>query len=887
MTGRCVPLSFMMVAMVVGLAGGTGCSDDDNQGQMKFCEPPTPPAEALRRMGPYDGDDAGPLDRILPGNRLMTPAGQEVEVGGFPVDVRVHPTLPLAYITNTGYSLRAVQVVDLGSATVVQEIDRAEAFFGMALSADASRLYLAGGASGRVDRYDVGADGRLTAAGHLDVEGYPAGLAMSEDGSSIYVAQFTDDALAEVDLATGQVVNTADIGKGAYGVALVPQGGTAGEVWITAFDSDSVVVVDLATFSAVDTIELDGSNPLGILASPDGAAVYVTVADGDEVVKIDRASRQITASQAVGETSIADDEGDPLPASNPSGLTADFAANRIYVARGADNAVGIFEADSLAPVGAIPVAWYPTAVALSDGGDTLVVTNAKGVGTGPNALGQGGKNLMTGTVSIVDLSTADLPSLTAEVEANVRRPNTVWQWTCDDAYPVPATAGGQTPIEHIVLIVRENKTYDTLLSDLDQGERDPELLEWGENVTPNLHALARQFANHDNFYDDSECSVQGHLWLTGSFVNEYMERIWLEDYRGNGFSEESAMPEGQPDFGNWFLHLMEYGVDFTNYGEVVGAFDACCGDSVMNHTDIDFPGSFFNLDVKDEEKALYVADQIQKGILAPFTFLLLPNDHTKGTSSGAYTPASMISDNDYGTGIVVDALSHSEFWDSTAVFIVQDDPQSTADHIDYHRSICLVVSPWAKHGHVSSVHTSFPSLFRTFELILGLPPMNRYDALATPFWDAFTNVPDFTPFTALPRNIPDELNEVGAPGQAYSDRMDFRGPDRNPELPVILWWVSHGAPPPGSRIARELAGEIPSRLDAIPGDEDEGVAQGDGDEDEDFREARREEREDQRERDHYDRAVQQFYRWLRDHPNVSADLRPGPRAPDHFLPQRW
>src|SRR5262249_31565068 len=152
---------------------------------------------------------------------------------------------------------------------------------------------------------------------------------------------------------------------------------------------------------------------------------------------------------------------------------------------------------------------------------------------------------------------------------------------------------------------------------------------------------------------------------------------------------------------------------------------------------------------------------------------------TNGTSPGSLTPRAMISDNDYATGLLIDRISHSPEWERTAIFVVEDDSQIGADHIDYHRSIAVVASPWAKRGHTSSVHTSIPSLFRTFELILNLPPMNRYDALATPMWDAFADHADAEPFTAVPRMIPDEVNSTSAPGAALSARMDFRGPDRN------------------------------------------------------------------------------------------------------------
>jgi hypothetical protein len=365
---------------------------------------------------------------------------------------------------------------------------------------------------------------------------------------------------------------------------------------------------------------------------------------------------------------------------------------------------------------------------------------------------------------------------------------------CPTGFPVPAGPGGPSPIEHVVLIVRENKTYDALLGDLETGDGNPDLVLYGEDVTPNLHALARRFAHHDNFYDDGEDSTQGHLWLTSAFVNDYMERMNLS---GGDFDADVMMEAGAPDFGTFFTHLLRHGVPFRNYGEVVGTMGQWNGQRVMEHTDLRFPGLFFNLSVKDEEKADYVAARLVDDEDFPsFVFIGLPNDHTFGTRPGRPTPESMVNDNDYATGLLVDRISRSRFWPSTAIFIVEDDPQQGADHVDYHRSILVVASPWAKRAHVSSVHGSIPSLLRTIELILGLPPMCRYDALATPLWDAFSPVPDFEPYTVLPRTIADAVNPVDAPGAAASMRMDFSGPDRNPGLGAVLWLARKGTPIP-------------------------------------------------------------------------------------------
>jgi hypothetical protein len=250
---------------------------------------------------------------------------------------------------------------------------------------------------------------------------------------------------------------------------------------------------------------------------------------------------------------------------------------------------------------------------------------------------------------------------------------------------------------------------------------------------------------------------------------------------------------------------MKHNIDFMIYGEIVGATDFYNGVSVaVGHTDLLYPGGpYSNLNTADTDKATYVAGKlVDEGKFPPFVYVLLPDDHTQGLASGKLSPESMISDNDYATGLLVDRISHSRYWPSTAIFIVEDDPQSGGDHVDYHRSICVIASPWVKRAHTSSVNTSFPSLFRTFEKVLGLPPMNRYDALATPFWDAFTRQPDVSPFSARPRNVPDVKNARHPFLTPLSDAMDFSGLDRNPDLGDLLYWYKKGASPRGSRIGR-------------------------------------------------------------------------------------
>ncbi len=772
----------------------------DTSAPVQACEAQEPPAEALVKAGIYDGLV------VLPDGRTLTPAGLQSELGGFPADVALATTSAgarVGLVTNVARDWRRMEVIDLTSGALLSETDRTDAFPGIAV--DGQRIYASGGHSNLVDEYDLGDDGSLTLVSSISPGAYPTGLHLSADRSVLYVALFQDHAVAEVDVATGAVLQTFPTTFNPYGLALSPDGLTA---WATGFGDDRIAVIDLST-GEVELITV-GGNPAGVVVAPDGTA-YVAVTNEDTVLALDGTSHVEVGRVDLREAEISGDEG-ALSGTSPSSLALSPDGTRLYVTRAGDNAVGVVDTGSMSVLGNIPLGWYPTGIALSD--QTLLVSNGKGLGSGPNPDGTSASDSMVGTANVIELDESRLPVWTQQVADNIARPNTIYDFgDCVGTFPIPRTVGDLTPIQHVILMVRENKTYDSVLGDLElpDADRDASLSQWPQVYTPNLHALVTQFTNHDNFYDNSESSVQGHLWLTSSFVNEYMERAWIEDYHGvSTFADDSATSVGRPVFGTIFTHLIHHGVDMRNYGEIVGSLDSVDGIPVMSKTDLAYPGGFFNTEVSDEEKATYAADQLfTRGDFPPFVYISLPNDH----GGGPYVDGAMIADNDYGTGIFVDALTRSDYWQNTVLFIVEDDPQSAVDHVDAHRSILVIVSPWAKHGYTSHVMASYPSIFKTIEQILGVPPMNRYDALATPLYDAFTSVPDESTFTLLPRTIDNHGNPEGpvAPPDVVEKEpgalraaaaahacLDLSGPDRNPYLLDIQYAERFGRLPANS-----------------------------------------------------------------------------------------
>ncbi|MCB9739477.1 MAG: hypothetical protein H6747_09435 [Deltaproteobacteria bacterium] len=833
-------------ADAAGRGAADGAADAANPGPdvLQFsdvpCEGPTPSAAALVKAGKDTASTPWPAgSRVLPGGRMVTPAGTQTAMVGFPIAAKALPDGVHVAVLNTGTAVRAIQVLRLDDASIAAEVELEDAFAGLAVDGKSGIIWAAGGDADRVEAWQLAES--VTETGvkvlqpvmQIPVGGYPAGLSLSADGGELRVGSYYGEKVVYLDTAKGSVSGETKLGHRAYGLLELPAdaNGQGAELVVAGFGTRSLSRIDLASRKVTAALEV-GSNPQGMAVSSDGSRLWVALSDEHVVVTLDRATGKELARTLIGEPGLGLTAGlggavGPgakgslaadaiLPGSSPSTLLLDEARGELLVVRAADNAIDIRDPDTLARKGAIPTGWYPTDVVLADGGKTLVVAEGKGIGAGP-VYETSGKKAMKGAVTIVDRAGLDLAAATAAADTNLRRPESLLPFDCKGVFPVPTAPGGPTPIKRIVLIVRENKTYDSVLGDLEGADGDKEIVEFGPTITPNLHALAKAYTAHDNFYADSENSHQGHLWLTSSFVNDYVERTWTEGSRnGSAIKTDPVMDRAQPDFGTFFTLLIRSGIDFRIFGEVVGTSGKEKGpdgvqQTVMSHVDAEFPGIFYNTEIPDVDKAEHVVKRlIDEDDWPPFVYILLPCDHTYGTKKGKKTPESMVHDNDVATGRIVDAISHSKYWNETAVFITQDDSQSGSDHVDYHRSLLVVASPWAKRGHISHVHTSFPSLFRTFELIFGLPPMSRFDALAAPLFDAFTMQPEPKPYAYAPRTLPVRFNGGKADWMSrLSAWMDFSGPDRNPDLGALLHYYRLGRVLEGSRIAPMIRGEKP------------------------------------------------------------------------------
>ncbi|HKM54840.1 MAG TPA: alkaline phosphatase family protein, partial [Isosphaeraceae bacterium] len=374
--------------------------------------------------------------------------------------------------------------------------------------------------------------------------------------------------------------------------------------------------------------------------------------------------------------------------------------------------------------------------------------------------------------------------------------------------------GDSSPIKYVVYIIKENRTYDQVFGDLPEGKGDSNLCLFPEAVTPNHHALAREFVLLDNFYVDGEVSADGHEWSMGAYATDFVERTWPLAYRGERrapYPSEGEFSLARPAAGYLWDRACEQGVSYRSYGEFVkngktpeepgttsepalqGHFDP-----LFRTFDMDYP------DVKRADRFLHeLAGFEKRGELPRLIILRLPNDHTSGTKPGSPTVLATVADNDLALGRVVEGLTKSRFWNEMAIFVVEDDAQNGSDHVDAHRTVALAISPFIKRHKVDSTMYSTSSMLRTMELILGLKPMSQFDAAARPMTAAFGPQPDFTPFAHRPARVDmSARNPAGAPMAEESARLHLDTEDRADDLlfSEIIWKAVRGTnssmPPP-------------------------------------------------------------------------------------------
>ena len=693
----------------------------------------------------------------------------------------------------------------------------------------------------------------------------PAGLAWSADGTRLFVCGNLSNRLFEIDVNAGKVQKTYDVGVAPFNVAVAGKKlyvsnwggrrpgagdltGPAGRGTTVRVDAErfiasegSVTVIDLGSGAQREVIT--GLHTSALAVSPDGRYVVCanTLSDNLSVIA--------TASDAVVETLWAKPSPSDLLGASPNALAFAPDGRTLYVANGTQNAVAVihFEpADKASKMlGLIPVGWYPGTVCFDAQRKQLCVANIKSITDGVHTNGLNSKQFQ-GTVSLVPLpKAAELPRLSQTVWDNLRQPRIAASLLPprpgQSPRAIPERIGEPSLIKHVVYIIKENRTYDQVFGDVTNGNGNAQLCTFGERVTPNQHKLVREFALLDNTCCAGILSADGHQWSLTAFGSDYLEKSfcgWPRSYP-DGCTARDADALAYAASGFIWDNARRHGVSFRNYGEFMYstthwrdgnkqtvAFRDCfeawkiksqamvfsCAPNVASLRAVSPTNTVgWDLNVPDQVRVDFFLNELKafetRGEFPQFVILYLPNDHTEGTRRGCPTPAAMVADNDLAVGRAIEGLSHSKFWKETAVFAIEDDPQAGFDHVTGYRTTAYVAGPLVKRHAVVSTQYNTTSLLRTMEQILGLPPMNQFDASAVPMSDCFTDVADLTPFVAVPNIVPlDEMNpeaKTAMSPQQYRDmlasnKMNFSVPDKAPEdaLNRILWRAMRGESAP-------------------------------------------------------------------------------------------
>ncbi|MCW3064725.1 MAG: beta-propeller repeat protein [Solirubrobacterales bacterium] len=831
----------------------------------------------------------GPKLHLTGNGRLLRPAGKLVTLGHFPTGGAVTPDGRFYWTVSTGRALNDIRLVSVRRRRVFQTLPLPGASGGIAIDPSRPRVYVSGLAdSTNKDEQRPGLPGRKGDVIHVfsydarsgraqEVEtipvpppasapspqnfpptsstpktSWPDRLAVSPDGSTLLVPLNLADAAAVVDVSSKRV-RYVKTGGYPYGAAILPGGKTG---LVSNETPGTVSVIDLANARKVGDIQVGAhlSHPEAIAVDPKAARAYVALANSDQVVVIDTGSMKVERTLTVERP-----EGKGV---SPVALTVTPDGRRLLVAEAAADELAVFSlpgADRKIPawtlVGRIPTAAYPADVQVTRASPRrpaqVLYAAGKGFGAGPNTGGPtpyttGDNNLLqhpgtavlsAGKAGIARFPTAkQLAAYTRTADAQVRPANA-------EAAPAdtPLRAGG--PIKHVFFIVRENRTYDQVLGDDPRGDGAPGLTLFGQNVTPNFHALVNRFPLVDHVYANSEASIDGHFWTSAGAVSDYVHKNWQQNYAGRGRPYDFGVYTASwPGTGFLFDQAERQHISYFNYGEAIAGVipifpdkDRSTADTRLEsakflHSDVGLPAGCYPNDAYIGKNAITGRDvydssvpagaapvsesrfdcfrlrlmaQQLTGSVPAFNYMVLSNDHTEGTTPGRRTPRAMVAENDYALGQIVDLISHSSIWSSSAIFVVEDDSQDGADHVDAHRMPAAVFSPYAKRGAVIHTRYDMLSFIRSMELIVGMKPLSFADAVATPMYDAFTGTPgNAEPFTAVPASW--NLEEKNAPNAAaarLSQRYHLQSPDRIPQdvLDKILWQSVHGphaAPPP-------------------------------------------------------------------------------------------
>lgn len=755
----------------------------------------------------------------LPNGWKLSPVGKMLPVGDLPLNIAVSPFGKILAVTNNGQSDQSIHLIDPDKMQVLDSVVIAKGWLGLTFSKDGKYLYASGGNDNWIMRFQI-KNKKLVPYDTL-VIGKPwpekisiAGIAVDDDRQMLYTVTKENNSLYVFDLKEKKVKKQIPLGGEGYTCLLSDD---CKMLYITCWGCDRVVLFDTREQSVTGWIPV-GDNPNDLCITHNGKYLFVSNANDNSVSVISLEQKRVIE---ILNTALYPNS---LSGSTTNSLALSEDEKTLYIANADNNCLAVFDVSSpgnSTSKGFIPTGWYPTCVRVLK--NTIFVTNGKGLTSKANPYGPspvskkevvayqadiqtkkvkvqyiGG--LFTGTLQTIpkpDVNQLSIYSQSVYNNTPYIKEKEMFS-TGEVGNPIPSSVGELSPIKYVFYIIKENRTYDQVLGDIPEGNGDTSLVLFGKKITPNLHALAKQFVLLDNFYVDGEVSADGHNWTMGAYATDYLEKNWPSSYggRGGNYPGEGSREIANNKDGFLWDFCKKYGVTYRSYGEFIS--DSKPNVPVLKDHFCPFYTGW-DLSVRDTVRfyqwkrdfnALLAAGKVPQ-----LNTLRFGNDHTEGLRLGRPTPLAFAADNDLAVGLFVEYLSHSSIWKESVVIIVEDDAQNGPDHVDAHRSTTYVAGGFVKHGFVDHTMYSTSSALRTIELILGLPPMSQYDAAAEPMWRCFDKTANHPPFQATANLVDLNLKNTAENKMSkLSEGFDFRQEDRIPDAQFneVIWAAVHG-----------------------------------------------------------------------------------------------
>jgi YVTN family beta-propeller protein len=759
---------------------------------------------------------------LLPNGWQLTPVGKILPLGDLPLNIAVSPDKKMAAVTNNGESTQTIQLIDVKKGIVTDSVVIGKSWLGLAFSDDGKFLYASGGNDNFIIKYAIRKMELINADTIILGKPWPekisiAGIALDDQKKILYVVTKENNSLYAIDLLTKSIVSQTPLGGEGYTCLLSPDKKI---LYATCWGCDEVVLFDTFHQKITGTIPV-GDNPNDMCITSNALYLYVANANDNNVSVINTKQGKVIETLNTA-----------LYPDSPSGSTTNSLAlssneKTLYIANADNNCLAVFDVSvpgKSKGKGFIPTGWYPTCVRVAK--NKILVSNGKGMTSLPNPYGpnpsrrgeevvyqEGGKEhkikvqyiggLFRGTMSIINVPDEEQMGVYSKaVYKNtpyIKSKELVSE--SSEGNPVPKKVGDPSPIKHIFYIIKENRTYDQVLGDVPEGNGDPDLVLFGEKITPNQHALVKEFVLLDNFYVNGEVSADGHNWTMGAYATDYLEKNWPTSYGGRGGSYPG---EGAREVANSKLFFWDqckrYSVTYRTYGEFVGDDGPSLPVLQSNYCKYFTPWDQSVRDTVRFRQWKHDFDSLlAKNAVPAFSSIRFINDHTEGLSLNKPTPFAHNADNDLAVGMFIDYLSHSPVWKESLVLIVEDDAQNGPDHVDAHRSTAYIAGGYIKQGFVDHTAYTTTSLLRTMELILGLPPMTQYDAASNSLWRCFNNTPDHSAFNTRPCQVNlNDKNLAENKYQALSETFDFSMEDRVNDFDFneVLWRAVKGLDSP-------------------------------------------------------------------------------------------